>query len=200
MQHLKWRKVPEKLALGVRYRGPAPRGPCEQRNKIHLIQFGNASCAGVSRSGKAGGSKDYALVELECDGGTEIADETRNGDLGGERTLKDDPMPPGEAHELIPKGRKRRVMKLNYPVVTQINTKHTAQQKRKTTKRLLTKEWMKQKKLPAKGMDGDFPHQREDCNECDRAAKQANQEQGHHTSRYTFSSGTSEVYNDSEGD
>ncbi|KAJ6660916.1 hypothetical protein lerEdw1_016936 [Lerista edwardsae] len=147
----------QQLTPGVIYLGHIPRGLFEPQLKEYFGQFGKVTRLRLSRSKKTGGSKGYAYVEFECSEVAKIVADTMNNYLFSERLLKCEFLPPEKVHANLFKGSERQFHKPSRPAVTRYNRKRTTKQKAKMMRKLLKKEGQLRKRLPAKGIDYDFP-------------------------------------------
>ncbi|KAK6309942.1 hypothetical protein J4Q44_G00198230 [Coregonus suidteri] len=111
----------------------------------------------LARSKKTGGSKGYVFVEFDYDDVAQIVAETMNNYLMGERLIKCHLVPAEKVHEKLFVGSQRAFKKPMQPAVARYNKRHTPEEVKEMTGRLLHKESKLRKRLSEKGIDYDFP-------------------------------------------
>ncbi|XP_078454218.1 MKI67 FHA domain-interacting nucleolar phosphoprotein [Lampetra planeri] len=142
---------------GVVYLGHMPHGFAEIQVKKFFNQFGKVTRIRLSRSKRTGQPKGYGYVEFEYEEVAKIVANTMNNYLFYERLLKCEYIPPDKVHEKLFVGANRKFHMPTFPAVKRNNRQRTPEQAVRMTKRLLSKEMKKRKKLASCGIDYDFP-------------------------------------------
>ena len=143
----------------VLYIGHVPHGFYEEQMRGYFSQFGEVTRLRLSRNKKTGKSKHYAFVEFKHPEVAQIVAESMNGYLLFESVLKVRLMTDEECHPEIWKGANRKFKQVPWQkkAADVHDRERTAEEQKKRTTALKSKERQRRKKIAASGIEYDFP-------------------------------------------
>jgi nucleolar protein 15 len=143
---------------GVIYLGHIPHGFYEEQMKGFFSQFGTVKRLKLSRSKKTGKSKGYAFIEFDHREVADVVAKTLNGYILFTKRLVAHVIEPEKVHErmFIGAGRKFKPMPWKLIAKKRHNADRTKDQQKQLTKKLVSKERAKRKKLKELGIDYEF--------------------------------------------
>ena len=143
----------------VLYIGHVPHGFYEEQMRGYFSQFGEVTRLRLSRNKKTGKSKHYAFVEFKHPEVAQIVAESMNGYLLFESVLKVRTMTEAECHPEMWKGANRKFKQVPWQkkAADVHDRERTAEEQKKRTSALKSKERQRRKKIAASGIEYDFP-------------------------------------------